>query len=245
LATIHDVVPPRSHGAMAAPTWLDGGMELEWRVLSEDAGRVLARVHPVADAATTALIVRTEAERSRPELAARLANELSLRDYLDESWAARPAALVREADYTSLVVEDPGGELLASEIGEPMHVRAFLERATALSRAIADMHHAGLLHKDIKPDNVLVGDSGSRVWLTGFGIASRLPRERQSPAPPEIIAGSLPYMAPEQTGRMNRSIDTRSDFYALGVTLYQMLTGVLPFSASNAMEWIGETRGYS
>ena len=64
------------------------------------------------------------------------------------------------------------------------------------------------------------------VRLTGFGIASRLPRERQTPEPPETIAGTLAYMAPEQTGRMNRSIDSRSDLYALGVTFYQMLTGV-------------------
>ena len=71
---------------------------------------------------------------------------------------------------------------------------------------------------------MLVDDAGN-VWLTGFGIASQLPRERQAPAPPEIIAGTLAYMAPEQTGRMNRSIDTRSDLYSLGVTLYQMLTG--------------------
>ena len=72
----------------------------------------------------------------------------------------------------------------------------------------------------------------------GFGIASRLPRERQAPDPPEFIAGTLPYMAPEQTGRMNRSIDSRSDLYALGVTLYEMLTGDLPFSASDPMEWV-------
>ena len=72
----------------------------------------------------------------------------------------------------------------------------------------------------------------------GFGIASRLPRERQAPAPPEVIAGTLAYMAPEQTGRMNRSIDFRSDLYALGVTLYEMLTGELPFAASDPMEWV-------
>ena len=94
------------------------------------------------------------------------------------------------------------------------------------------------MHKDIKPANILVHVGTGRVWLTGFGIASRLPRERQAPAPLEVIAGTLAYMAPEQTGRMNRSIDARSDLYSLGVTLYEMLTGTLPFTASNPLEWI-------
>ena len=96
----------------------------------------------------------------------------------------------------------------------------------------------GIIHKDIKPANVLVNSVTGQCWLMGFGIASRLPRERQSPEPPEFIAGTLAYMAPEQTGRMNRSIDSRSDLYSLGVTLYEMLTGSLPFTASDPMEWV-------
>src|SRR5713101_5092895 len=72
----------------------------------------------------------------------------------------------------------------------------------------------------------------------GFVISSQLPHEYQAPAPPEIISGTLAYMAPEQTGRMNRSIDTRSDLYSLGVTLYQMLTGALPFAAADPLEWV-------
>src|SRR5262249_3688628 len=95
-----------------------------------------------------------------------------------------------------------------------------------------------LIHKNIKPANVLLDQATGHVWLTGFGIASRLRRERQSPDPPEIIAGTLAYMAPEQTGRMNRSIDSRSDLYALGVTLYEALTGSLPFPASDPMELV-------
>src|SRR5208337_65510 len=79
----------------------------------------------------------------------------------------------------------------------------------------------------VKPAHILVNVATGAVWLTGFGIASRLPREHQAPAPPEVIAGTLAYMAPEQTGRMNRSVASRSDLYALGVTFYEMLTGTL------------------
>ena len=94
------------------------------------------------------------------------------------------------------------------------------------------------LFKDIKATNILVNGTTGEVRLTGFGIASRLSRERQAAEPPETLAGTLAYMAPEQTGRMNRSIDSRSDLYALGVTLYEMLTGSLPFTASDPMEWV-------
>ena len=122
--------------------------------------------------------------------------------------------------------------------GQPMEIGRFLRLAVALSAALGRLHGRGLIHKDIKPANVLVDSATGQVWLTGFGIASRLPRERQSPEPPEFIAGTLAYMAPEQTGRVNRSIDSRSDLYSLGVTFYEMLTGSLPFTASDPMEWV-------
>ena len=108
----------------------------------------------------------------------------------------------------------------------------------SLVGAIDRLHQRGIIHKDIKPANVLADPITGRCWLKGFGIASRLPRERQSPAPPEFVAGTLAYMAPEQTGHMNRSIDSRSDLYSFGITLYEILTGSLPFSASDAMEWV-------
>ena len=114
----------------------------------------------------------------------------------------------------------------------------FLRIAAALSGAVGQLHGRGLIHKDLKPANVLVDSATGRVQLAGFGIASRLPRERQAPEPPEFIAGTLAYMAPEQTGRVNRSIDSRSDLYSLGVTFYEMLTGFLPFAASDPMEWV-------
>jgi serine/threonine protein kinase len=119
-----------------------------------------------------------------------------------------------------------------------MELSRFLRLAVGLAAALGKLHQQGLIHKDIKPANILVNSATGVIRLTGFGIASRLPRERQSPEPPEVIAGTLAYMAPEQTGRMNRSIDSRSDLYSLGVTCYELLTGALPFTASDPMEWV-------
>jgi serine/threonine protein kinase len=113
-----------------------------------------------------------------------------------------------------------------------------LRLAIGIATALGKLHQRGLVHKDIKPANILVNGTTGEVRLTGFGIASRLSRERQTAEPPETLAGTLAYMAPEQTGRMNRSIDSRSDLYALGVTFYQILTGSLPFTAADPMDWV-------
>ncbi|MGA2125291.1 MAG: AAA family ATPase [Xanthobacteraceae bacterium] len=168
----------------------------------------------------------------------RLEHEYALKAELDADWATRPVALTYYNDRMTLVLEDPGGSPLDRLLGRPLDVSHFLRIAIPLAGALRQMHERGLIHKDIKPANILVDPARGGVLLTGFGIASRLPRERQAPAPPEVIAGTLAYMAPEQTGRMNRSVDSRSDLYALGVTCYEMLTGALPFTAADPMEWV-------
>src|SRR6202163_4116069 len=180
----------------------------------------------------TILLVAPVSEHPVPGILKRLEHEYALRSELDSDWAARPLPLVRREGQPMLILEDPGGEPLDRLMGEPMELSRFLRFAVGLAAALGKLHQRGLIHKDIKPANILVDSASGAVWLTGFGIASRLPRERQSPEPPEVIAGTLAYMAPEQTGRMNRSIDSRSDLYSLGVTFYEMVTGALPFKAS-------------
>ena len=136
------------------------------------------------------------------------------------------------------MLEDPGGFPLEQLLGVPMEIDRFLALAISITTTLAKVHQQGLVHKDINPANILVNEPTEEVRLSGFGMASRMLRERQSPTPPEVISGTLAYMAPEQTGRMNCSINSRSDVYALGVTFYRMLIGCLPFSAADPMEWV-------
>jgi PAS domain S-box-containing protein len=214
--------------------------EADVLTLCEDGERVLCRGwRDEGDGNRTAtLAVLSASERPTPGFIDRLAHEYGLRDELDGRHAVRPLALVREHGRTVLLLEDPGGESLAQVVGQPMELARCLRIAIGLTTALRQVHERGLIHKDVKPANVLVNSATGQVWLTGFGIASRLPRERQPREPPELIAGTLAYMAPEQTGRMNRSVDSRSDLYSLGVTVYEMLTGTLPFMASNPIEWV-------
>jgi PAS domain S-box-containing protein len=214
----------------------DGSSQVLW----EDGERVFSHGWRLDDNGNrlAVLLVAPAADHPSRSTLDRLKHEYELKDELDRAWAARPLALMRDAGRTVLVLDDPGGEPLDRLLGGPMEVGRFLRLAIAITSALGKIHQRGLIHKDIKPANIVVDCEDGHVRLTGFGIASRLSRERQAPEPPETIAGTLAYMAPEQTGRMNRSIDARSDLYALGVTLYQMFTGVLPLTAADPMEWV-------
>lgn len=212
------------------------GLQILW----QDGERVFCRGwRPGDDGKLRAVMVVLPAgEHPSPGILARFAHEYALKDELDASWAVPPLELLHESASIMLVLDDSCGEPFERLIGAPMEIGSFLHLAIGIAGALGKAHQRGLVHKDIKPSNIVVDRRTEEVRLTGFGIASRLPRERQTLDPPETIAGTLAYMAPEQTGRMNRSIDSRSDLYSLGVTLYQMLIGALPFSAADPMEWV-------
>ena len=215
---------------------MDQGLQVLWG----DGERILFRGSRLgADGERKPILaVLPAADRPTPLALERLAHEYELRNELDGVWAARPLELVREDGRAMLVLEDPGGEPLARLLGQPMEIGVFLRLAIGVAAALGKAHQVGLVHKDQKPGNILVNCADGAVRLTGFGIATRLPRERRTLAPPETIAGTLAYMAPEQTGWMNRSINSRSDLYSLGVVFYQMLIGALPFTASDPTEWV-------
>lgn len=215
----------------------NGDVGLE--ILCDDGARVLCRQWSRGDEGkvSSILVVRAILEPAPPAVLERFAHEFALRNELGRSWAVWPLELIRSGSRTLLTLEDPGGDALEQLLIAPMKLGHFLRLAIAITTAVEYVHRSSLVHKDLKPANILViGEN--EVRITGFGLASRLPREQQQFEATETVAGTLAYMAPEQTGRMNRSVDSRSDLYAIGVTFYRMLTGVLPFNAATPLEWV-------
>jgi PAS domain S-box-containing protein len=206
--------------------------------LRKDQDFVLYRGHSNEGNPSSILLLTTLSRLPTPETFKQIEHEYSLKNELDTTWAARPISLSQYNERSALILEDPGGEPLNLLIQGPMEMKQFLHVAVGLANALRELHKRHLIHKDLKPSNILVESASGHVRLTGFGIASRLGRERRLPDAPEFMAGTLAYMSPEQTGRINRSIDSRSDLYSLGIVLYEMLTGTLPFTASDPMEWV-------
>jgi predicted ATPase/signal transduction histidine kinase/DNA-binding response OmpR family regulator len=191
-------------------------------------------------AGTGAETILTSTYPSQPSLqaeVARLVHALRVRERLDIGFAARPRELVEHEGRAVLVLDDPGGRVLASLVVERPSPDVCLRIAVGVADAVTALHDRGIVHKDLKPAHVLADVTTGRAWLTGFGVASVLPRERQAETA-DVIAGTLAYMSPEQTGRMNRSLDSRSDLYSLGILLYELFAGELPFAAREPIEWI-------
>lgn len=141
----------------------------------------------------------------------------------------------------ALVMEDFGGISLKEWIlkkENPLSVREFLILAIAIADTLDILYRERIIHKDIKPNNILINPETKQVKLIDFSIASLLPRETQNLINPNVLEGTLAYISPEQTGRMNRGIDYRTDFYSLGVTFYELLIGKLPFQSNDPMELV-------
>jgi predicted ATPase/signal transduction histidine kinase len=172
----------------------------------------------------------------------RLRNHYSLTCGLDLPGINPPLTLESHGQRLVLVSRDDGSLSLADFLRQtPPHRlawRDFLPIAIQLSQILVGLHQHRIIHKDIKPANILIQPETRRVTLIDFGLASQLPQETQTLQTPGLLEGTLAYLSPEQTGRMNRGIDYRSDFYALGVTFYELLTGQLPFQSNDPLELV-------
>jgi predicted ATPase/signal transduction histidine kinase len=136
-----------------------------------------------------------------------------------------------------LVLEDVGGRALSEQVGHAFEPFRFLKWALSLTATLAEVHRRGVIHKDIKPANILVSPAGT-AWLIDFGIATLQRVEHVEAVLQHPLADGTPaYMSPEQSGRMNRAVDYRTDFYSLGISFYEVMTGRLPFRGQDVLEW--------
>jgi predicted ATPase/signal transduction histidine kinase/tRNA A-37 threonylcarbamoyl transferase component Bud32 len=199
---------------------------------------VIYRGYRNLDRASVALkLVRSEYPSSRQ--IAKLRHEYAITKDLELAGIVRAYGLERVGNNLALVTENlearPLNEVLRTEA---LPLRTALQIADSITDAIESIHRRDIIHKDIKPHNILVHMETCCVKLIDFGIATRLSQEMQRASSPELLEGTLAYMSPEQTGRMNRTLDHRTDLYSLGVTLYEMLTGALPFQATDPLELV-------
>lgn len=187
-------------------------------------------------------------------------NQYTITKNLDLRGIVKPIALLNYRNAFALVMEDVGGVSLAeytanaeaknlgdrpsshSEVSSPqtspLPLDEFLPIAIQIVQTLEGLYHNRIIHKDIKPQNIIINPKTKEVKLIDFSISSLLPRENQEIQNPNVLEGTLAYMSPEQTGRMNRGIDYRTDFYSLGVTFYELLTGQLPFNSTDPMELV-------
>jgi PAS domain S-box-containing protein len=166
-------------------------------------------------------------------------NQYTIAKNLNLPGIVTPYSLESYGNSYALVMEDFGGISLKDYVKtHSLELAEFLHIGIQLAGILHSLHRHRVIHKDIKPANILINPNSKEVKLIDFSIASLLPRETQEIQNPNVLEGTLAYLSPEQTGRMNRGIDYRTDFYSLGIVFYELLSGELPFSTTDPIELV-------
>jgi PAS domain S-box-containing protein len=177
-------------------------------------------------------------EYPTPQEIARFTLEYQIARDLDLAGVVKVYALEKYRRSLVISMEDFGAESLDRLIAGRTPIRDFLNLAIKLSDVIGQIHRQHIMHKDINPANIVLNPATGELKIIDFGISTVLSHENASLSSPNVLEGTLAYISPEQTGRMNRTIDYRTDFYSLGATFYKLLTGSVPFNANEAMELV-------
>jgi len=198
-------------------------------------GKTMVVYRAVRDEGRRRVLLKTTiAEYPSPLDVQRLKREYETLRGLSFDHHVKPISLERHHQRTVLVLDDPQWPTLAEELARgPLGVPRFLDLAVLLAGVVAELHRGNIIHRDLRPPNVLVDSTTNRILLTGFGLATHASHLRTSADDGMLPDGTLAYLSPEQTGRTHRTVDQRSDLYSLGVTFYEMLTGTVPFTQTD------------
>lgn len=205
--------------------------------LYESENSVVYRAYRESDNEPVILKLLKEAYPS-PELIAWFTREYEVTRNLNIPGIIKAYALETEQHNWIMVLEDGGESLRRLELVGNFSITDFLKLAIEIAEFLGYIHQQHIMHKDINPANIVFNPTTNQVKLIDFGIATVLSRENPTFLNPNVLEGTLAYMSPEQTGRMNRAMDYRTDFYSLGVTFYELLSGRLPFISEDPLEMV-------
>ena len=196
------------------------------------------RAKRLADGEPLVLKVLQE-QHPAPEQLARFRREYEMMQGLQVEGVVTALSLEIEQSRSFMVLEDFGGRSLNElNLAGSLSIPEFLELAIKLTEAVSQLHQHHIIHKDINPANIVLNPQTGQVKLIDLGLSSVFSHENPAFRHPNALEGTLAYLSPEQTGRMNRTVDYRTDFYSLGVTFYELLTGQRPFVATDPLELV-------
>jgi PAS domain S-box-containing protein len=214
----------------------DNILEYKTTATLHESGRtvVYRGYHTQNNRAVVLKVLKPEAASLERQAAFRHAFKITSK--LDLSGVVKPIALADHGGGLVMVMEDIGGQSLARILAaSPLSFESALVLAVSLADTVALINRQHIIHKNINPSNIVCKPGTGQINLIDFELSDEAPERNMAPQPPAALEGTLAYISPEQTGRMNRPVDYRTDFYSLGVTFYQMVTGRLPFRVDDAL----------
>ncbi|HSF75986.1 MAG TPA: serine/threonine-protein kinase PknK, partial [Microcoleus sp.] len=194
----------------------------------------------VRESDRASVIIKTlQSEYPTIEQITRLKHEYEISSNLKIKGIIKPYSLEKYKNSFALILEDCGGQALSHHVaGKTMTLQKFLLLAIQVAQTLAELHQNQIIHKNIKPSNIIITPDFKQLKITNFSRAIRLSREVHQNRNTTLLEGTLAYISPEQKGRMNQDIDYQTDLYSLGITFYEMLTGQLPFNSTDSLELI-------
>ena len=213
-----------------------GNYEVQTKIYETNFVEIQKAVHKKTG--TKAILKLIKSEFPSPAVIAKLNREFNILSQIDSPYIIKVYSLEKQDNRLAIAMEDIDAISLKEYRRGKFRLDEFFKIASLMVNAIKDVHKNNIIHKDINPSNFIYNSNTGVLKLIDFEISTTYAIENVILENVNVLEGTLSYISPEQTGRMNRTIDYRTDFYSLGITFYEFLTGKLPFDYSDSMELV-------